>query len=71
MAEQLKIVIDAEVNGAVNGMKALQGGIANLKKTTVEFVSTLKGSFDPAVFKSFVGGTANINQMRLALETLK
>ncbi len=71
MPEQLKIVIDADVSGANTGLKALQGGIVKLNKTTLDFVSTLKGSFDPAVFKSFVGGTANINQMKLALETLK
>jgi len=71
MAEQLKIIIDADVNSAVNGMKALQGGIVKLNKSTTDFVSTLRTSFDPAVFKSFKQGTLNVNQMKLALETLK
>lgn len=63
-SEGLEIVVGADVSAA-------QAGFIKLKKSTTDFVNSVKGSFDKDVVRSFNDGTLSVNKMRLAVEALK
>jgi hypothetical protein len=54
-----------------NGLTKAASGIGKLKSSTIDLVSSLRTSFDPAVYNAFVGGSRNIVVMKEAMQTLR